>query len=102
MSRYALTILGKNKNFAQLFLFFTIPLAIQRATDYGWRGRNKHTFVIDDSQRGLAAAIGARVVPIGITTGIYSRQQLSETGTEHIVDNFREIPGLIERLCNEF
>jgi phosphoglycolate phosphatase-like HAD superfamily hydrolase len=80
-----------------------IDLAIYRATeDYGWRGKNKHTFVIDDSKRGLEAAIKARVVPIGITTGIYSRTELEETGTKNIVDNFTELPELIERLCDEY
>ncbi len=75
-----------------------IPMAIERAVEYGWRGKNKHTFVIDDSERGLVAAIESRVVPIGITTGIYSRQQLAVTGTKYIVDNMREIPDLIDRL----
>ncbi len=77
-----------------------IHLAIERAINNGWTGKNKHTFLIDDSQRGLAAAIDARVVPIGITTGKYTEEQLRQTGVEHIADNFREIPDLIERLCD--
>jgi len=78
-----------------------IPLAIVRAAEYGWRGRNNQTFVIDDSQKGLAAAIEARVVPIGITTGKYTEAQLRQTGTEHIANNFIEIPDLIKRLCDK-
>ncbi len=79
-----------------------IELAIQRAVDLGWRGRMQHTFIVDDSQRGLTAALEARVVPIGVTTGKYSREDLRNTGVMHIVDNFRELPDLLARLCQEY
>jgi len=78
-----------------------IILAIKRAkNNHGWK-KNNSVYVVDDTFRGIGAAIEAseriktKIITIGITTGIYSKEQLKEAGADIIVDNFNEIPELI-------
>ena len=73
-----------------------VTLAVRRVKQIGsWTLSKNPVYIIDDAPRGIIAAREANVIPIGITTGSYLRQDLIDAGAAHVVDNFREIPGII-------
>jgi len=71
-----------------------IALAINRSRRDNCCASLNQTYVIDDSERGMAAAKEAGVIPIGITTGNFLKEQLREAGAKYIIRNFSEISQL--------
>jgi phosphoglycolate phosphatase-like HAD superfamily hydrolase len=67
-----------------------------RTRSYGWCSINDIIYVVDDTRRGVQAALEAGVTPIGITTGIYSEEELRAAGAKLIAHSYRDIPGLIQ------
>jgi phosphoglycolate phosphatase len=51
---------------------------------------------IGDHRKDMIAAATAGVIPIGVTTGNHSRQQLFDAGARHVVRDLREVPPLLE------
>jgi phosphoglycolate phosphatase len=73
-----------------------VTLAIQRARlNYGWKDNNL-VYVVDDTPRGIEAALIAGVKPIGITTGIFSERELRAAGANLVVANYTKIPAIVQ------
>lgn len=64
-----------------------IRIAIRKAEEgYGFIFHN-NVFVLGDSPRDISAGRKVGVKTIGVTTGIFSRQQLLDSGADYVVKN---------------
>jgi len=67
-----------------------VKLAIKRAErGFGFKFNN-NVFLIGDSPRDIEAGKEAGVKTIGVTTGVYSEEQLEEAGADFVIKNFKD------------
>ncbi|PIQ06172.1 MAG: haloacid dehalogenase [Candidatus Nealsonbacteria bacterium CG18_big_fil_WC_8_21_14_2_50_37_10] len=67
-----------------------IKLAIKRVGNNFSFKFNNNVFLIGDTPRDMKAGKTAKIKTIGVTTGIYSKEQLKDAGADFIVSNLKE------------
>lgn len=74
--------------------------AIQRAGNYDWDG--EEAYVIGDTPNDIKAIISAAealkrtIIPIGVTTGTTTKEQLQQARAQYVLDSLTELPDLIQ------
>ena len=67
-----------------------VKLAIKRAKENFLFKSNNDVFLIGDAPQDMKAGKEAGIKTIGVTTGIYSKEQLKDAGADFIVLNLKE------------
>ena len=67
-----------------------VKLAIKRAEENFNFNFNNNVFLIGDAPREIKAGKEAGVKTIGVTTGIFSKKQLKNTGADFVVANLKD------------
>jgi phosphoglycolate phosphatase-like HAD superfamily hydrolase len=67
-----------------------VKLAIKRAEKNFSFKSNNNVFLIGDAPQDMKAGKEARVKTIGVTTGIYSKEQLKNAGADFVVANLKD------------
>ena len=73
-----------------------IKLAIKRAGNNFSFKFNNNVFLIGDTPRDIKAGKETEIKTIGVTTGIYSKEQLKDAGADFIVSNLKEKDEIIK------
>lgn len=73
-----------------------IRIAIKKAEDSFNFKFNNNTFLIGDTPRDIKAGKEVDIITIGVTTGIYSKEQLKEAGADFILENLKEVNKILE------
>ncbi len=69
-----------------------IELALDRAKEkYSFQFDSKKVFVIGDTPKDISAAEKFHLQTIGVATGLYSKQNLSDAGADFVLDNLEDI-----------
>jgi len=69
-----------------------IKLALDRAKEkYSFQFDVKRVFLIGDTPRDISAAKKFHLQTIGVATGIFSKQNLSDAGADFVLDNLQDI-----------
>lgn len=69
-----------------------IKLALERAKEkYSFQFDDKKVFVIGDTPKDISAAEKFHLQTIGVATGLYSKQNLSDAGADFVLDNLQNI-----------
>ena len=72
-----------------------VQLAIERAeSEFGAKFGN--VFLFGDTPRDIEAGKKAAVKTVGVATGIYSKQQLSEVGADFVLDDLSDTPKVLK------
>lgn len=73
-----------------------INIAIKRAEDlFNFNSKNK-VFYIGDSIKDIIAGKKAKVITIGIATGIYSEKELKKAGADFVFKNLRDTKNILK------
>ena len=67
-----------------------VKLAIKRARNNFSFKSNNNVLLIGDAPQDMKAGKEAGIKTIGVTTGIYSREQLKDAGADFIVSSLKE------------
>ena len=67
-----------------------VKIAIQRAEEQFNIGSDRHVFHFGDAPQDMKAGREAGVVPIGVTTGVFTAEQLKATGAEIVIPNLKD------------
>jgi phosphoglycolate phosphatase len=73
-----------------------VRIATKKAQSTGFEGGS--VYVVGDTPNDITAALNGGATPIGVTTGIYGRQDLADAGAEYIVEKLGDIPELLEQI----
>lgn len=71
-----------------------VEIAINRARAREWKGEKNEIYVVGDTPRDIEAAIESNVVPIGITTGKTTKQDLERAGARKVLSRLIELVDL--------
>lgn len=71
-----------------------IGIALKEASNRGHRVDKREVYVIGDTPRDIEAAIKSEVVPIGITTGKATKQDLKRAGARKVLSRLIELVNL--------
>ncbi len=73
-----------------------IKLALERADEkYPSKFNKKKVFVIGDTPNDISAAKKFHLQTIGVATGLYSKQNLSDAGADFVLDNLQDIEEIL-------
>lgn len=68
-----------------------VKLAIKKAERYfGFKYHKNNVFLFGDAAADMKAGKEAGVITIGITTGIFTKEQLKEAGADFILENLKD------------
>jgi len=76
-----------------------VKIAIKRAEENFNFKFNNNVFLFGDAPQDMKAGKEAGIKTIGITTGIYSKEQLKNAGADFIVENFKNKKEILKILC---
>ncbi len=68
-----------------------VKLAIKKAEEKFNFKLDDNVFLVGDSPQDIKAGNESGVKTIGVTTGIYSKDELEDTGADFVVENLREV-----------
>jgi HAD superfamily hydrolase (TIGR01549 family) len=60
--------------------------------------REEEVIMVGDSVIDVKAALKAGVIPVGITSGVATKEVLVENGAKYVIDSIRELPRLLENI----
>ena len=75
-----------------------VKIAIGRAGDRFDLGKNLQIFHFGDAAQDMRAAREAGVIPIGVTTGIFSNDDLESAGAFHVLPNLKDPDAILQLL----
>ncbi len=67
-----------------------VKLAVKRAMDK-FHFKPKNVFLVGDAPQDMDAGKKAGIEAVGITTGIYTKEELEKAGADCIIENLREL-----------
>ena len=73
-----------------------VKLAIKRAEENFDFKFNNNVFLFGDAPQDMKAGKEANVKTIGVTTGIYSKEELENAGADFILENLKDINKVLE------
>jgi len=78
-----------------------VKLAIKRAEEnFDFLRHNDNVFLLGDAPQDMMAGKEAGVKTIGVTTGIYSKEQLEKAGADFVVESLKEKNKIFEIILN--
>ena len=77
-----------------------VKIAIRRAEEKFGIDNNKKIFLFGDTPQDMKAGKAGGVMPIGVTTGIYSSDQLLAAGAHKVLPNLKDTDDILTFLFN--
>lgn len=75
-----------------------VKIAIKKAqTNYGFEFGN-NIYLFGDAPQDMRAAKEAKIIPIGVTTGIYTKEQLEDAGASIVFKDLIDTKGILNYL----
>ena len=65
--------------------------ALDKAKVYGWNGNKSSVYLVGDTARDVEAGKIENVVTVAVATGSVSKEKLSESNPDYIIDDLSEI-----------
>ncbi|MGB5749661.1 MAG: HAD hydrolase-like protein, partial [Desulfobacterales bacterium] len=75
-----------------------VRIAIQRAEEQFNFGSHRRVFHFGDAPQDMKAGREAGVVPIGVTTGVFTADQLTSAGAEKVITDLKDADGILQML----
>jgi len=75
-----------------------VKIAIQRAEEQFNFGGNRRVFHFGDAPQDMQAGREAGIVPIGVTTGVFTADQLISAGAENVIPDLTDADGILQML----
>jgi phosphoglycolate phosphatase-like HAD superfamily hydrolase len=75
-----------------------VKIAIQRAETQFNFGSHRRVFHFGDAPQDMKAGREAGIVPIGVTTGLFTADQLTSAGAEKIIPDLKDAEGILQML----
>ena len=79
-----------------------IKIAIQRAEEQFNIGSDRQVFHFGDAPQDMKAGREAGVVPIGVTTGVFTTEQLTSAGAEKVIPDLKDADDILGFLLDFF
>jgi len=75
-----------------------VKIAIQRAEEQFNIGSDRQVFHFGDAPQDMKAGREAGVVPIGVTTGVFTAEQLTSAGAEKVIPDLKDSGEILQML----
>ncbi len=75
-----------------------VQIAIRRAEEQFNLDRHRRVFHFGDAPQDMKAGRKAGVVPIGVTTGVFTAEQLTNAGAEIVIPDLADADGILQML----
>jgi phosphoglycolate phosphatase-like HAD superfamily hydrolase len=75
-----------------------VKIAVRRAGNLFHVDSKTRIFHFGDAVQDMRAAREAGAVPIGVTTGVFTKQELEDAGAHEVVPNFKDVDRIIQIL----
>jgi phosphoglycolate phosphatase-like HAD superfamily hydrolase len=75
-----------------------VKIAIQRAEEQFDFGSHRRVFHFGDAPQDMKAGREAGVVPIGVTTGVFTAEQLTSAGAEKVIPDLKNADDILQML----
>jgi phosphoglycolate phosphatase-like HAD superfamily hydrolase len=75
-----------------------VKIAIQRAEEQFNIGTHRPVFHFGDARQDMKAGREAGAVPVGVTTGVFTAEQLTSAGAEKVIPDLKDADGILQML----
>jgi phosphoglycolate phosphatase-like HAD superfamily hydrolase len=79
-----------------------VKIAIQRAEEQFDFGSHRRVFHFGDAPQDMKAGREAGAVPIGVTTGVFTAEQLTSAGAEKVIPDLKDADDILQMLRGGF